>query len=47
MELSGVDIGTFVGFIVFVIAVSLYASRKEDTSEDYFLASGISSLARI
>ncbi len=38
MELSGVDIGTFVGFIVFVIAVSLYASRKEDTSEDYFLA---------
>lgn len=38
MELSGLDVATFVGFIVFVIAVSLYASRKEESSEDYFLA---------
>ena len=38
MELSGFDLTVFIGFIVFVIGVSLYASRKEETSEDYFLA---------
>lgn len=38
MELSAVDIITFVGFIAVVVGVSLYASRKEDTQEDYFLA---------
>ena len=32
------DLAAFTGFIVFVIAVSLYASRKEDDAEDYFLA---------
>ncbi len=38
MELTPLDISAFVIFIAFVIGVSLYASRKEDTSEDYFLA---------
>lgn len=38
MELSALDITAFVGFIGVVIGISLYASRKEDTSEDYFLA---------
>jgi len=38
MELNPVDLACFVGFIVMVIAVSLFASRKEDDSEDYFLA---------
>lgn len=36
--LSGIDIATFCAFIVLVIAISLYASRKEQSSEDYFLA---------
>ena len=38
MELSYFDIVAFVAFIATVIGVSLYASRKEDTTEDYFLA---------
>ena len=38
MELTGFDIATFVAFIVLVVSVSLYASRKEQSSEDYFLA---------
>ncbi len=38
MELTGFDIATFVAFIVLVVSVSLYASRKEKSSEDYFLA---------
>ena len=38
MELTLFDVAAFVGFIGAVVAVSLYASRKEDTSEDYFLA---------
>lgn len=38
VELSPFDIVAFVGFIAIVIGVSLYASRKQDTSEDYFLA---------
>ena len=38
MEISLLDGIAFVVFIAIVIGVSLYASRKEDTSEDYFLA---------
>lgn len=38
MELSGLDIGILVIFFVCVITVGLYKSRKEKTSEDYFLA---------
>ena len=38
VEMSVFDIVAFVGFIAIVIGVSLYASRKQDTSEDYFLA---------
>lgn len=38
MEFSTLDLLTFVGFLLFVIGVSLYASRKEDSEEDYFLA---------
>ena len=39
MELQWVDTAVFVGFFVVVIGVSLYKSRKEKSSEDYFLAS--------
>lgn len=38
MELSPFDLLTFASFLAVVIGVSLYASRREDTSEDYFLA---------
>jgi SSS family solute:Na+ symporter len=38
VELTLLDGLTFFGFLGCVIGVSLYASRKEDTSEDYFLA---------
>ena len=38
MALSTFDIVTFIAFIVFVIVVSLWASRKESSTEDYFLA---------
>jgi SSS family solute:Na+ symporter len=38
MELSGLDIGILAVFFVCVIAVGLSKSRKEKTSEDYFLA---------
>lgn len=38
MDFSALDLITFVGFILLVIGVSLYAGRKEETSEDYFLA---------
>jgi SSS family solute:Na+ symporter len=38
VQLGFIDIATFILFIVVVVAVSLYASRKEDSSEDYFLA---------
>lgn len=38
MQFGILDIVAFVAFIAFVIGVSLYASRKEDTGEDYFLA---------
>lgn len=39
MELNLLDIAVFAGFIAAVIAFSMYKSRKEETSEDYFLAS--------
>lgn len=38
MELSGLDIGVLAVFFVCVITVGLFKSRKEKTSEDYFLA---------
>ncbi len=38
MELSGLDIGILVIFFLCVITVGLFKSRKEKTSEDYFLA---------
>lgn len=38
MDFSVIDLITFFSFIVLVIGVSLYAGRKEETSEDYFLA---------
>ena len=38
MSLAWIDVLAFVAFIATVVTVSLYASRKEDTSEDYFLA---------
>jgi SSS family solute:Na+ symporter len=38
MEFSWFDYSAFVIFIGAVIVISLYASRKQDTSEDYFLA---------
>jgi solute:Na+ symporter, SSS family len=38
LDLSPLDIATFIGFLALVVGISLYASRKEDTSEDYFLA---------
>ena len=38
MAFNTLDLLTFLGFIAVVIGVSLYASRKEDTSDDYFLA---------
>jgi len=38
MELSGLDIGILAVFFVCVITVGLLKSRREKTSEDYFLA---------
>jgi len=38
MELSGLDIGILAVFFVCVITVGLFKSRKEKTSEEYFLA---------
>jgi SSS family solute:Na+ symporter len=38
MTLSSIDILTFLSFIALVVGVSLYASRREKTSADYFLA---------
>ncbi len=38
MDLTLWDGITFAAFLIAVIGISLYASRKEDTSEDYFLA---------
>lgn len=39
MELHWTDVALFVGFIGFVLAFSMYKGRREQTSEDYFLAS--------
>ena len=39
MELNVVDICVFLSFIGVVVAFSMYKSRKEQTGEDYFLAS--------
>ncbi len=39
MELSVFDITLFVLFFVVVIGTSMYKSRREETEEDYFLAS--------
>ncbi|MHC4437958.1 MAG: sodium:solute symporter family transporter, partial [Planctomycetota bacterium] len=38
MELNLFDIGVFLAFIGFVVVFSMFKSRKERTSEDYFLA---------
>lgn len=38
MDLSWIDLTAFFAFLAFVIAVSLYAGREEETGEDYFLA---------
>ena len=38
MDLTTVDLVVFVGFLAVVIGVSLYAGRRERSSEDYFLA---------
>ena len=39
MELSFLDIAVFLAFFGIVIGVSMYKSRREETSEDFFLAS--------
>ncbi|HUW18498.1 MAG TPA: sodium/solute symporter [Sedimentisphaerales bacterium] len=39
MKLTPLDIGVFLGFFAVVVGVSMYKSRKEETSEDFFLAS--------
>ncbi|MBL7092556.1 solute:sodium symporter family transporter, partial [candidate division KSB1 bacterium] len=39
MQLGLLDITTFIIFFGIVISVSMYKSRKEETSEDFFLAS--------
>ena len=38
MNLQSIDLVTFIVFIIVVVTVSLYAGRKEENSEDYFLA---------
>ena len=38
MELNPFDIAVFVGFVGAVVGFSMYKSRREKTSEDYFLA---------
>lgn len=38
MDLSWIDLTAFFVFLAFVIAVSLYAGRGDETGEDYFLA---------
>jgi SSS family solute:Na+ symporter len=38
MDLNPFDIGVFLAFIGVVIAFSMFKSRREKTSEDYFLA---------
>ena len=38
LELNALDISIFVIFLVAVVGFSIYKSRREQTSEDYFLA---------
>ncbi len=38
MALNWFDLVAFVAFLAAVIGISLYASREEETSADYFLA---------
>lgn len=38
MHFTLIDTIAFLGFLIFVIAFSLYVSRKKENSEDYFLA---------
>jgi SSS family solute:Na+ symporter len=38
MDLTVVDLVVFVGFLALVVGISLYAGRRERSSEDYFLA---------
>lgn len=38
MELNAFDIGVFIAFIGLVVTISMFKSRRERTSEDYFLA---------
>ncbi len=38
MAFGTLDLLTFLGFVALVIGVSLFASRREETSADYFLA---------
>jgi len=38
MELSWLDISVFLAFFGVVVGVSMYKSRREETSEDFFLA---------
>lgn len=38
MQLSALDIGIFLAFVICVVSLGLWKSRKEETSEDYFLA---------
>ncbi|MBN2130374.1 MAG: hypothetical protein JW741_12800, partial [Sedimentisphaerales bacterium] len=38
MDLNVFDIGVFLAFIGAVVAFSMFKSRREKTSEDYFLA---------
>jgi len=38
MQLNFTDVAVFLGFFALVVGVSLYKSRREKSSEDYFLA---------
>jgi SSS family solute:Na+ symporter len=38
MDLTWIDLVVFIGFMALVVGISLYAGRRERTSEDYFLA---------
>jgi SSS family solute:Na+ symporter len=38
MTFNWFDIGFFILFFACVVSISMYKSRKEKTSEDYFLA---------
>ena len=38
MDLTLIDLVVFIGFLALVVGISLYAGRRERSSEDYFLA---------